>query len=229
VAVDVAEAEPLPAGKDPVEQVQKALGDCIDCKLCIHVCPTGIDIREGTQLECINCTACMDACDEVMDKVGRERGLIRYDSFNGIMEGRKKLFTPRVIAYSIFLGVLILVNIVLLNSRTNIETLLLRTPGTLYYPVEDNPDQIKNLYNYQLINKTKDSYPVEFRLVGGKGSIQMVGKDPITQPEAVTEGALFIIMDKEDLNGRKNRLTVEVWSEGEKISQAKTNFLGPVQ
>jgi len=228
-SVEVLEAEPLPAGGNPIEQVQKALGDCIDCKLCIHVCPTSIDIREGTQLECVNCTACIDACDEVMDKVGRDRGLIRYDSYNGVMEGRKKLFTPRVIAYTILLGVLILVNIVLLNSRTNVETLLLRTPGTLFFQVEGNTNQIKNLYNYQLINKTKESFPIEFRLIGGGGEIELVGQSPLTKPEGVTEGALFIIMNKDQLDGRKTKLKVEVLSNGEIIDEVKTNFLGPVQ
>ncbi|MBP8240367.1 MAG: cytochrome c oxidase accessory protein CcoG, partial [Saprospiraceae bacterium] len=88
----------------------KPLGDCIDCKLCVHVCPTGIDIRNGTQLECVNCTACIDACDEVMDKVSRPRGLIRYDSHNGIIEKRRRIFTPRVIAYTIFLAILLGLN-----------------------------------------------------------------------------------------------------------------------
>lgn len=70
--------------EDYFTSVQNKLGDCIDCKLCIHVCPTGIDIRNGTQLECVNCTACMDACDEVMEKVERPKGLIRLDSIEGI-------------------------------------------------------------------------------------------------------------------------------------------------
>lgn len=73
--------------EDYFTSVQNKLGDCIDCKLCIHVCPTGIDIRNGTQLECVNCTACMDACDEVMVKVDRPKGLIRLDSIEGIEKG----------------------------------------------------------------------------------------------------------------------------------------------
>ena len=226
---DTLVAEPLPNGANPIEQTQKSLGDCIDCKLCIHVCPTGIDIREGTQLECINCTACLDACDEVMDKVGRERGLIRYDSYNGIVEGRKKLFTPRVIAYTILLGVLLAANGVLLTSRTNVETLLLRTPGTLFFPVENDDSKLKNLYNYQIINKTDDSFPVEFRLLNLDGEIQWVGKQPVTQGGEISEGALFITLGKADLDGRKTKLQIGVFSEGEQISRVKTNFLGPIQ
>lgn len=222
-------AEPLPNGTNPIEQTQKSLGDCIDCTLCVQVCPTGIDIREGTQLECINCTACMDACDEVMDKIDRDRGLIRYDSYNGIIEGRKKLFTPRVIAYTILLGVLLVVNGVLLNSRTNVETLLLRTPGTLFFPVENDDTRLKNLYNYQIINKTDDSFPVEFRILSHDGEIQWVGKEPVTQGGEISEGALFITLDKADLDGRKTKLKIGVFSNGEQISKVKTNFLGPIQ
>ena len=228
-SVAFAEAEPLAKGANPIEQVQNSLGDCIDCKLCIHVCPTGIDIREGTQLECINCTACMDACDEVMIKVDRDPGLIRYDSYNGVMEGRKKLFTTRVKAYTVVLAVLLVVNGILLGSRTNVETLLLRTPGTLFYPVNDDPGKIKNLYNYQIINKTQEGFPVEFRLMNIEGSIDWVGKEPSTKAGEISEGALFITLEKDDLTGRKNKIVVGVFSEGKQIDQVKTNFLGPVK
>ena len=201
------------------------LGDCIDCKLCIHVCPTGIDIRNGTQLECINCTACIDACDEVMDKIDRPRGLIRYDSFNGIVEGRKKIFTPRVIAYTALLSVLMIVNIVLLASRTDVETIILRTPGKLFQKVDEQT--ISNLYNYEVINKTNQELPVEFRLTGGAGSIQLVGKPPVAKKGKVEKGALFIMMPKSALKGRKTELLVEVYSNGKLIDKAKTNFFGP--
>lgn len=213
---------------DPVEGMKKALGDCIDCKLCVQVCPTGIDIRDGTQLECVNCTACIDACDEVMDKVSRPRGLIRYDSYNGIVENRKKLFTPRVIGYTAVLSVLILVNIVLLGTRSEVETLLLRTPGMLYQEVDDT--YISNLYNYEVINKAKDELPIEFRLAGNTtGRIRLVGASPTAKPGAVVKGALFIDLDRKSLNGRKNTVYIEVYSDGKLIDKAKTNFLGPVK
>ena len=215
-----------PLGKGP-EAIKKALGDCIDCKLCIKVCPTGIDIRDGTQLECVNCTACIDACDEIMEKVGREKGLIRYDSQAGIEEGKKKIFTPRVIAYTAVLSVLIIVNIVLLGSRSNIEAVILRTPGMLYQKVDET--HISNLYNYQIFNKTKNTFPIEFKIKGESGSIRPVGDINDTKENGMTEGAFFIDMPNEALKSRKTKLTIEVYSEGELIDQVRTTFLGPVK
>jgi polyferredoxin len=235
VATATLEAAPAAApcgtpgtGGDPAEDIKKALGDCIDCKLCVQVCPTGIDIRDGTQLECVNCTACIDACDEVMDKIKRPRGLIRYDSYNGIVEKRRKLFTPRVIAYTAVLGVLIVVNIFLLGMRTEVETLLLRTPGMLYQEVDET--YLSNLYNYQIINKTAKDLPIEFKLVGAsEGRIRLVGEAPTVQAGEVSEGALFIDLEKDWLEGRKTKIKVEVYSNGELIGTTSTNFLGPVK
>ncbi|MCB0570213.1 MAG: 4Fe-4S binding protein [Phaeodactylibacter sp.] len=228
---DTASADPVPfpsGNGNPAEAIKQALGDCIDCKLCVQVCPTGIDIRDGTQLECVNCTACIDACDEVMDKIGRPRGLIRYDSYNGIAENRKKLFTPRVIAYTSVLAVLIAVNVFLLSSRTDVETLFLRTPGMLYQEVDET--YISNLYNYEVINKTSEEMPVEFRLADGQdGRIRLVGAGPTAKAGEVAKGALFIDMARSKLKSRKNTIWIEVYSNGKLIDKAKTNFLGPVK
>lgn len=200
-------------------------GDCIDCKLCVQVCPTGIDIRDGTQLECVNCTACIDACDDVMDKIGRPRGLIRYDSATGIEEERRKIFTPRVIAYSVVLVILVLVNVALLAGRSDVETIILRTPGKLYQKVDDQT--ISNLYNYEVINKTSQDIPVEFRLSSGVGEIKLIGKPPVARKGEVVKGALFILMPKAQLKGRRNELLIEVFSDGKQVDKAKTNFFGP--
>ena len=233
--VSTAEVEPATAyaGKsasngNPAEEMKAKLGDCIDCTLCVQVCPTGIDIRDGTQLECVNCTACIDACDEVMEKINRPKGLIRYDSYNGIVEGRKKLFTGRVIAYTIVLAILIIVNIVLLTARTDVETLLLRTPGVLPQQVDET--HVSNLYNYQVINKTNKEMPVEFRLAGGMeatGTIQLIGQAPTAEAGKVAEGALFIILEKSALQGHKTEVVVEVYTNGELVDEVNTNFMAP--
>lgn len=224
IANSVSDTSAIPA-ENGIE-FQK-LGDCIDCTLCVQVCPTGIDIREGTQLECVNCTACIDACDEVMAKIDRPLGLIRYDSYNGIVEKNRKIFTPRVKAYSVVLTILLAVNVVLLTSRSDVETLLLRTPGMLYQEVDEY--YISNLYNYEVINKTNKDMPFEFRLVDTDGRIRIVGELPVAKASEVTKGALFIDMKKSSLGNRKTNLKIEVVSEGKVIDNVKTNFLGPVQ
>lgn len=205
----------------------KPLGDCIDCKLCVHVCPTGIDIRNGTQLECVNCTACIDACDEVMDKVGRPRGLIRYDSHQGIVEKRRKIFTPRVIAYSFFLVLLLGLNIAFLGGRAEVEVIILRTPGLLFQKVDEQ--RVSNLYNYEVINKTGKDLPVEFRLLNTGGEIKLVGQPPVAKAGEVAKGTMFIIMDKTKLKGRKNDMRIEIISAGKQVDEVKTNFFGPVK
>ena len=202
-------------------------GDCISCNLCVKVCPTGIDIRNGTQLECVNCTACIDVCDEVMDKVERPRGLIRYDSLAGIEEKRHRIFTPRVIAYSAVLTVLLALNVVFLTGRTSIDTLILRTPGMLYQEVDAT--YISNLYNFQIINKTDEVMAVTFKLASGAGRIKMVGNAPTTKPNDMVEGALFIEMEREKLEGRKNSVVVEVYADDKLIDRITTNFLGPAR
>ena len=254
VAYDFVRGEPrgklqkAPKNKNPLESIETAvqfstqtaepllaekaiefpkLGDCIDCKLCVHVCPTGIDIRNGTQLECVNCTACIDACDEVMDKIDRPRGLIRYDSYNGIAEHRNRIFTPRVIAYSVFLTVLLAVNVILLGSRGDIETLMFRTPGMLYQKVDDT--HISNLYNYEIINKTNKELPVAFRLATAGGGIRLVGTLKAAKPGEVIKGAMFIDMETKALDSRKTKLKIEVVSNGKVIDEVTTNFLGPVK
>lgn len=217
----------LPAKEDPIAAIQSQLGDCIDCKLCVQVCPTGIDIREGTQLECVNCTACIDACDEVMVKIDRPKGLIRYDSENGIATGKKKIFTTRVIAYSVVLTILLIVQGFLFTARTDVEALLLRTPGMLFQKVDE--ENISNLYNYQIINKTQETFPIQFKLVSDYGGIRLVGQPPQAKESGVTEGALFIDMPAAELTGRKTRVKVEVYSGDKLIDVISTTFLGPVK
>jgi polyferredoxin len=107
-------------------------GDCVDCKRCIVVCPTGIDIRNGTQMECLACTACIDACDDVMDRLARPRGLIRYDSQEGLAGRARRWVRPRVLLYTTLLAVGASVATLAARSRNHFEATLLRLPGEPY-------------------------------------------------------------------------------------------------
>ena len=203
-------------------------GDCIDCKLCVAVCPTGIDIRNGTQLECTNCTACIDACDAIMDKVDRPRGLILYDSMTGIESGVRKIFTTRVYAYTAVLIALLSLDVFLIANRGDIETIILRSPGQLYQ--EKDETHLTNLYTYVLINKTSKEMPVSLQLATEGGQIQVVGQPPVSIPKSSKiEGAFFIEMPKNLLKGRKTPVKVKVVSSGKVIDEVKTNFLGPAK
>ena len=232
VAYDFVRGEPRTRLKKSKQLLEagtphEEVGDCIDCGLCVRVCPTGIDIRNGTQLECTNCTACIDACDAVMEKIDRPTGLVRYDSYNAIAEGRKKRFTPRMAAYSIVLFLLIGLEIFLLTYRVNVETLILRTPGMRYQKVDEN--HYSNLYNYEVVNKTTKPYEkIEFRLVDIDGEIKLIGNDPTLGEGGQASGSFFIILEKDDLSGPKNPVYVEVYADGELIEKVKTNFMGPM-
>ena len=201
-------------------------GDCVDCKLCIAVCPTGIDIRNGTQLECVNCTACIDACDAVMDKIGKPRKLIRYDSINGVRSGKRRIFTTRAYAYSAVLVALVSLDIFLLANRGKVETIILRSPGQLYQ--QPDPQHITNLYTLTLINKTNENLPVELRPTSGlPATIRFIGQKPdsIHKSERI-QGVFFVEMPVEQARKRKTPITLEVWSNGERIDFVKTNFMG---
>lgn len=201
-------------------------GDCIDCGLCVKVCPTGIDIRNGTQLDCVNCTACIDACDNIMEKVGLPKGLIRYDSENGIKNKTKLRFTGRMKAYTAVLFVLIGIEVFLISTRSDYDATIMRAKGMLYQ--EQPNDHISNLYTIKLINKTRDSFPVTIKVENMAGEVKMVGKDLNVKKESVSDGSFFIILDKKDILKRKTALKIGLYSNNKKIKTIKTNFLGPV-
>lgn len=202
-------------------------GDCIDCNKCVKVCPTGIDIRNGTQLECINCTACIDACDEMMDAVGLEKGLIRFDSENGIKNKIKLAFTTRMKAYSAVLLLLIGVESFLLISRSDFDATVIRAKGMLYQ--EQPNQQVSNLFTIKLVNKTRNELPVTLKIEGMPGShIDVIGKALSVKKEGMTEGSFFIFLDKSSIKKRKTELKINIYSNNKLIKTVKTSFLGPV-
>ena len=212
-----------PAAK--VQQPATKVGDCIDCNLCVAVCPTGIDIRNGTQLECTNCTACMDACDSIMEKINRPKRLIRYDSMTGIESGRRKIFTTRVYAYSAVLVALLALDVFLIARRGIVETIILRSPGQLYQQKDDS--HLTNLYTYVLINKSNRELPAQLKINTPGAHIQYVGQEPAIIPKgAKIEGAFFVEMPESELTGRKTSIVIEVISNGKKVDEVKTNFMG---
>lgn len=215
---------------EPREKLHKGqerkAGDCIDCHQCVQVCPTGIDIRHGTQLECVNCTACIDACDSIMDKIEKPRGLIRYTSENAIASGSKFKVTTRIIGYSAVLAILLGALITLLALRTDVEAIVLRTPGMLY---QELPNQkVSNLYNIKVVNKTFNNLPIEIKIVEPQGTIQWVGKNfKELKEQDIAEGEFFVILNQKDIVKSKTKIKIQVISNGKILSEEETNFIGP--
>lgn len=205
---------------------QKGFGDCIDCKQCVLVCPTGIDIRNGTQLECVNCTACIDACDHMMEAVDLPKGLIRYASESEITTKEKFSFTPRMKGYTAVLVILMGLLSGLLFLRSDVEAKVLRLPGQLF---EHKEGVISNVYTFKIANKTtKDFDHVHFKLAYPDGKIKVVGSDIIHLPkEGMAQGTLFIEIDPVYLEGDKTKVQIEVYNNEDLIDHTSTNFLGP--
>lgn len=202
-------------------------GDCIDCFQCVHVCPTGIDIRNGTQLECVNCTACIDACDHMMEQVDLPKGLIRYASEENIIKKAKFKFTPRLKGYTAVLVILTGVLAGMLSLRNDLEANILRLPGQLYERREGNV--ISNVFTYKLLNKTTtDIADVHFELLSHPGRVILVSHANFDVPaERLAEGTLFIEINNRDLNGDKDKLKIGVYSGKELVETASVRFLAP--
>lgn len=203
----------------------KNTGDCIDCYQCVSVCPTGIDIRNGTQLECINCTACIDQCNKIMHITKKPAGLIRFDSEEGIKNGNKTIWNARTKAYSAVLLVLISFFVYTLFSRPAVETTILRTPGLLFQENADNT--ISNVYNIKIVNKTHDEIPLEIRLLSHKGEIKMAGSTMDVKDQAMFESTFILFIPKEELKSDKTKVEFGIFSNNELIETYKTTFVAP--
>lgn len=200
-------------------------GDCIDCYQCVKVCPMGIDIRNGTQLECVHCTACIDACDSVMDKIDKPRGLIRYSSEDAIREGEQKVLTPRVAGYSGVLLILLTTFVTLLMLRPDTETTILREPGTLYQELPGN--LYSNIYNVKVLNKTFQQMPLEVRLEQPSGELVSLGSISSIDPQNSAEGRFMIQLPDSVLKDSQTELTFGVYSGDEKLETVTSGFIGP--
>ena len=204
---------------------EAAKGDCVDCGLCVHVCPTGIDIRNGVQLECVNCTACVDACDTVMDKIGKPKRLIGFYSL-GQIEGKKdfKKNPMRQILYSIILVLLTGVFLFLIFSRAPIDGTVLRATGSTFQTQPDG--RISNLYTMEVLNKSGRDIPFELE-ANANFDIQIVNKIDTLHKDGTAKISFFLIADKNNISTYKTNTRVHILSNGEEIKSLKTTFICP--
>lgn len=225
VAYDYKRGEPRGNAKKAHEE---PLGDCIDCHQCVRVCPTGIDIRNGVQMECVGCTACIDACNDVMVKIDKPKGLIRYASENTIASGEPLHYTTRMKIYTGLCLLVLAILSVILFTRKDVDATIMRTPGQLFQ--ERGTDSISNLYNIKVVNKTVDPIELSIRLKDGRGKIEIIGKQYIPiEKEGQGSGSFFVVLPNTHIKNRKTELELELYEGEKKVGSMKTNFLGPVQ
>jgi cytochrome c oxidase accessory protein FixG len=159
VTYDTARGEPRGSRSKKADPAQLGLGSCVDCNLCVQVCPTGIDIRKGLQYECIGCAACIDVCDEVMVKMNYPKGLVRYDTQNGIdqkltrSQRLRRIFRPRVLIYTAVLVLIVSALATSIALRSPFKVDVVRDRGALARQVEDG--EVENVYRLQIMNATE--------------------------------------------------------------------------
>ncbi len=229
---DVKRGEPRGRIKKGESETNRTTGDCVDCKQCVAVCPTGVDIRFGQQEGCITCALCIDACNEVMEKVGRPKGLIRYASLNE-MEGIpvKAMFArPRVWVYSIILSAALAGIVYGLSSLAAIDLKVLHERAPLFVTLSDG--SIQNKYTLKMLNKTPDDLSVTISVSGPEG-LQLVGaEEPVTiQHGTVTPAMVFVKVPKKDLDEERETIRFRVEAirpDGQVVrSERDSVFIGP--
>jgi len=183
VTYDAGRGEPRGARSKKADLAQLNLGSCVDCSLCVQVCPTGIDIRNGLQYQCIGCGACVDVCDTVMDKVGYPRGLIKYSTENAVANGwtqqqvKRHVFRPRVLVYTAILTTIVTAIVVTLATRTPFKVDVVRDRGVMARVVEAG--KTENVYRLQVMNATESDQRYRFTVTGIPGLV-ITSEDTVT-------------------------------------------------
>ncbi|SFN27412.1 cytochrome c oxidase accessory protein FixG [Chryseobacterium oleae] len=202
-------------------------GDCIDCHQCVVVCPTGIDIRNGQQLECVNCTACIDACDEVMEKVGLPKGLVRYATEAEIENQDSFKFTSRMKATTVFLALLIGFLGFLMYDRGSMEAKFIKPAGSTFF-IKNG--KITNTFIYTLLNKSNEKKILTIKVMTpAHAEINYFGSEKIIlKGDEILKGNINITFPEEDIKFSKQNMVIGVFDEkGEMLDSFETTFEGP--
>ncbi len=212
ITYDAERGEPRGLRKKNVDAKPQNLGDCVDCGICVQVCPTGIDIRNGLQYECIACAACIDACDTVMDKVGFPRGLVRYSTENALTKHYKPrdilahLMRPRTILYTSILLVIIAATAWSLSTRIPLRVDILRDRSTLYREADDG--RIENVFTLNVMNTDATTHHYAISVSGIEG-IDIAGNRIVEVPAASNKSVLLIV-SAQDASKGSNKIFFDV-------------------
>ncbi|NCA69072.1 MAG: cytochrome c oxidase accessory protein CcoG [Sphingobacteriia bacterium] len=229
---DAQRGEPRGRVKRGETESSRTLGDCVDCNQCVAVCPTGVDIRHGQQEGCITCALCIDACDQVMDKIGRPRGLIRYaslDELEGLLQ-KPLLLRPRVWVYSAIMGAALIGILYGLSSLAAIDLKVLHERAPLFVRLSDG--SIQNKYTLKILNKMPEELAVRISVTGPDGLTVMGAEEPVLiTPGGVTPSVVFVKMPRQSLAAEQMPIMFQVEATrptGEIVSTTRESvFISP--
>jgi len=228
VHYDAARGETRGPRKTNEDYKASGKGDCIDCSWCVQVCPVDIDIRDGLQYECINCGLCVDACNSVMDKMGYERGLIRYTSQDALETGHTRFFRPRLFGYSFAVIAMLVAFTYVLSDREPLSVDVVRDRGARMYRMVNQ--DIVNVYTVKINNMDRVGHTYDIG-VQGEGNYSLSH-----QPVYLEEGEIFTVpvrvkIAKDQVQAEKSEILITVTAEGNSDISAvqKTSFIAPLK
>ena len=220
--------EPRGSRKRSTDYKAQGLGDCIDCTLCVQVCPTGIDIRDGLQYECIACSACIDACNDVMDKMGYPRGLITYTTENAMRGGRSHILRPRVVVYALLLLAIMSIFAWSLSQRSTLGLDVIRDRNRLYRETDEG--QIENVYILKIINMDDKGHAFKLHVEGIEDLELFIDARRIwVDAGEVLELPVRLRVEEDELHERSNKVTFKLVATDDPGLKAReeARFLGP--
>ena len=229
ISYDEARGEPRGSRKRKADHRTLGLGDCIDCTLCVQVCPTGIDIRQGLQYQCIGCAACVDVCDEVMDKMGYDKGLVKYTTENAMKGRPAHPLRPRVIVYALLLVAMTAGLIYAISQRIPLELDIIRDRAALYRETSDG--LVENVYTLKVINMDEQDHVYrltvsglpEMEFVKPRGEVRVAAGEVYNLP-------VRIRIDPIHLDRAANEVTFHIEAiDAPKLARDEVGrFIGPV-
>lgn len=225
IGYDERRGEPRGKGRD---RQAKNLGNCVDCNLCVDVCPTGIDIRDGLQLECIGCAQCIDVCDEVMDKTGQPRGLIRYSSQQALDGQPTRIVRPRTVIYLVAITLLAGLFVALLINKSAFDVTLLRGIGKPFQ-LSESGEEVSNILRVRIVNRSEEPTgyrievlePTEARISSGD-QVQLV------EPGGSIEQPVQIYVPVDVFRSGKAALKLRIVDEQDRAVEENFFLLGPL-
>ncbi len=216
------------ARKKSADYKAEGLGDCIDCSLCVQVCPTGIDIRDGLQYQCIGCALCIDACDSIMDKMGYEPGLVRYTTEHELEGGKTHVMRPRLIGYATVLLIMIAGLAYAMISRTAFELDIIRDRGALYQITPN--DTVANAYTLKMMNMTQSELEYRIKIEGLNTFITDTPETVILHSNELRSYPITIEVDPVNLERSKTNIEIVIYNESTQteIAREESRFIAPL-